>query len=473
MSEQVTTRKPRRFKRAIAISILLILLMLVFPALYFNGDAAKIWRALRTWMPVVGPMIYIVSAIILMVVIQLIRTHLKNKREQKEQAEKVRMTRELDRADRAVPSVSSKLAAERKAAREQLEARAKAEVAARLQDPVEPRFAKVTSEPSPERIPIDRNQLKDVFEQEIQQRFASKPEFPDSLQSAAPPVTASASTETEPQIWDAPPESIFQRSQGQEEILQDPIQQAQRDLASGFFARSEVEEHSAEDAPLSPPTIPEEPVVADQSPPPEVLLRGSATEDSSGIGNGMNGNGRHFEPEEPAAFSRESEVDWTARMANAAQQGKGAPDVTASDPAAEDNDFENMFADEGWKARSGNGASPGASDTETNGQESNSTQPPPPPQPETATPPMPFTDQERQRLEWALTTLGITDEDVEMVDLTRDDINRFYRLRALLYHPDKHSIPTEKSKNWAEQKMRELNEARKLLFTLVGDEARG
>lgn len=74
---------------------------------------------------------------------------------------------------------------------------------------------------------------------------------------------------------------------------------------------------------------------------------------------------------------------------------------------------------------------------------------------------------ERGSLLWALLVLGISGDDIIHSHITTEDLNKFYRLRSMLYHPDKYLDQDPERLKWADGKMAELNEARDIVFSSI------
>jgi|GEM_PF-4464168 len=74
---------------------------------------------------------------------------------------------------------------------------------------------------------------------------------------------------------------------------------------------------------------------------------------------------------------------------------------------------------------------------------------------------------QRGSIKWSLKMLGISPDDMLNSKISMHDINKFYRLRSTLYHPDKYQNESDKAKRWANSKMMELNEAKSILYKAV------
>lgn len=74
---------------------------------------------------------------------------------------------------------------------------------------------------------------------------------------------------------------------------------------------------------------------------------------------------------------------------------------------------------------------------------------------------------QRGSIYWALKVLGISTDDMENSKISMHDINKFYRLKCTLYHPDKYQYESDKQKRWANAKMSDLNEAKSILYKAI------
>lgn len=73
-------------------------------------------------------------------------------------------------------------------------------------------------------------------------------------------------------------------------------------------------------------------------------------------------------------------------------------------------------------------------------------------------------------LVWALGIFGLSPEDLSLGSFGLDDLQRLYRLKSRLFHPDRVDQNNPAALAYAQSRMSDLNEARELLLSAINQE---